>query len=71
MKERPPRKLASILYADVAGYSRLTGEDENATHRTSSTYLDRISTVIEPHRGPWRLPLDQAYFSNATNLSRK
>ena len=29
------RKLAGILYADVAGYSRLTGEDEDATHRSS------------------------------------
>ena len=26
------RKLAAILYADVAGYSRLTGQDEDATH---------------------------------------
>jgi class 3 adenylate cyclase len=25
--ERLPRKLAAILYADVAEYSRLTGED--------------------------------------------
>ncbi|MBT3552223.1 MAG: hypothetical protein HOO19_15770 [Rhodospirillaceae bacterium] len=24
------RKLAAILYADVAGYSRLTGQDEDA-----------------------------------------
>ncbi len=34
MEDRLPRKLAAILYADVAGYSRLTGEDEDATHRT-------------------------------------
>ena len=27
------RKLAAILYTDVAGYSRLTGVDEEATHR--------------------------------------
>jgi class 3 adenylate cyclase len=26
------RKLAAILYADVAEYSRLTGEDEDGTH---------------------------------------
>jgi len=51
MEERLPRKLAAILYADVAGYSRLTGEDEDATHRTLSEYLDRISSVIESHRG--------------------
>ncbi len=33
MEERLPRKLAAILYADVAGYSLLTGNDEDATHR--------------------------------------
>jgi len=51
MQERLPRKLAAILYADVAGYSRLTGEDEDATHRALSEYLDHISSTIESHRG--------------------
>ena len=51
MEERLPRKLAAILYADVAGYSRLTGEDEDATHRTLSEYLDLIASTIESHRG--------------------
>ncbi len=45
------RKLAAILYADVAGYSRLTGEDEDATHRALSEYLDLLSKMIENHRG--------------------
>ncbi|GMQ77115.1 MAG: adenylate/guanylate cyclase domain-containing protein [Gammaproteobacteria bacterium] len=49
--KRLPRKLAAILYADVAGYSRLTGEDEDATHRTLSEYLDLISLTVEQHRG--------------------
>jgi len=49
--ERLPRKLAAILYADVAGYSRLTGEDEDATHRKLSAYLDLISEIIGGHRG--------------------
>jgi adenylate cyclase len=49
--EHLPRKLAAILYADVAGYSRLTGEDEDATHRTLRDYLDLISKTIENHRG--------------------
>lgn len=48
---RLPRKLAAILYADVAGYSRLTGEDEDATHRRLSEYLDHISVTVEQHRG--------------------
>jgi adenylate cyclase len=45
------RKLAAILYADVAGYSRLTGEDEEGTHRLLSAYLDAITDSIEKHNG--------------------
>ncbi|MEE9598754.1 MAG: adenylate/guanylate cyclase domain-containing protein [Acidiferrobacterales bacterium] len=51
MEERLPRKLVAILYADVAGYSRLTGQDEDATHRTLTEYLDLIASTIESHRG--------------------
>ena len=51
MEERLPRKLAAILYADVAGYSRLTGEDEDATHRILTEYLDFISTTIDSYSG--------------------
>ncbi len=51
MEQRLPRKLAAILYADVAGYSRLTGEDEEGTHRRLSTYLDAISESIKNHSG--------------------
>jgi len=45
------RKLTAIFYADVAGYSRLTGKDEEGTHRRLSEYLDLISNAIESHRG--------------------
>ena len=51
MGDRLPRKLAAILYADVAGYSRLTGEDEDTTHRILTEYLDFISTTTDSHRG--------------------
>ncbi len=47
MEDRLPRKLAVILSADVASYSRLTGEDEDATHRTLSEYLDLISASVQ------------------------
>ncbi len=52
--ERPriERKLAAILYADVAGYSRLTGEDEEGTHRTLSLYPDALTASIESHGVP-------------------
>lgn len=49
--ERLPRKLAAVLYADVVGYARLTGADEDATHRRLSTYLDLITSAVEDHRG--------------------
>jgi TolB-like protein/class 3 adenylate cyclase len=49
--DRLPRKLAAILYADVAGYSRLTGEDEEGTHRRLSIYLDLISESIQRDNG--------------------
>jgi len=49
--ERLPRKLAAILYADVAEYSRLTREDEDATHHKLNEYLDLFATRVENHRG--------------------
>jgi adenylate cyclase len=51
MADRLPRKLAAILYADVAGYSRLTGEDEDGTHLKLRMHLDFISESIQAHDG--------------------
>jgi len=45
------RKLAAILYADVAGYSRLMGEDEEGTHKILSGHLDAITTAIKDKGG--------------------
>lgn len=45
------RKLAAIFYADVASYSRLTGEDEDGTHRRLSQYLDFIADSIRQNHG--------------------
>src|SRR5262244_1961450 len=45
------RKLAAILAADVKGYSRLMGEDEEATLHTLNTYRRVTDTSIEQHGG--------------------
>ncbi len=45
------RKLAAILSADVQGYSRLMGEDEEGTIRTLKVYLEVISGFIAQHQG--------------------
>jgi adenylate cyclase len=45
------RKLTAILSADVKGYSRLMGEDEEATIRTLTAYREVMSTRIQQQRG--------------------
>jgi adenylate cyclase len=45
------RKLAAILSADVCGYSRLMGHDEEATVRTLTTYRKAIADLITAHSG--------------------
>ena len=45
------RKLSAILSADVKGYSRLMGEDEEATVRTLTEYRKVIASLIDQHRG--------------------
>src|SRR5260370_25699320 len=45
------RKLTAILCSDVFGYSRLMGEDEEATLRTLTSYRKLIDGLIQQHRG--------------------
>ncbi|HEV8713044.1 MAG TPA: adenylate/guanylate cyclase domain-containing protein [Candidatus Binatia bacterium] len=45
------RKLAAILCADVKGFSRLMGEDEEATLRTLTVHRQAIDFLIRQHRG--------------------
>ncbi len=45
------RRLAAILAADVVGYSRLMGEDEEATLATLNAYREIIDGLVADHRG--------------------
>ena len=51
-QDRVERRLAAILAADVAGYSRLTGLDEEGTH---ARLQDHLRSLVDPkiaeHRG--------------------
>src|SRR5574342_482277 len=49
--EKFKRKLAAILSADVKGYSRLMGADEEATVRTLQEYREVMASSIQHHRG--------------------
>ncbi|MEE8043432.1 MAG: adenylate/guanylate cyclase domain-containing protein [Pseudomonadales bacterium] len=51
-EKRVQRRLAAILAADVAGYSRLMGEDEEGTLATLTAHLkELIEPCIAEHRG--------------------
>src|SRR6266436_3992320 len=46
------RRLAAILAADVAGYSRLMGADEEGTHERLTAHLSElVGPKIREHRG--------------------
>lgn len=45
------RQLAAILYADVAGYSRLTRVDEADTHRKLDDGLNLLTETMAAHDG--------------------
>ena len=56
MKQKQParvgRRLAAIVAADVAGYSRLMGLDEEATHTKLAALLtDAVDPAVAEHGG--------------------
>src|SRR5215470_1104940 len=52
MKQPVERRLAAILAADVAGYSRLMGADEEGTHGRLKVHLQElVNPKIEEYRG--------------------
>src|SRR5262245_1570482 len=52
MEQPIERRLAAILAADVAGYSRLMGADEEGTHeRLRAVFREVVDPRIKEHRG--------------------
>src|SRR5690348_8654768 len=48
----PPRRLAVVLAADIVGYSRLMGADEEGTHARVKRYRrELIDPTIAEHHG--------------------
>ncbi len=48
---QPTRRLAAILAADVAGYSKLMGEDETRTLTALQELRGELSATVTQHRG--------------------
>src|SRR5687768_822717 len=49
--DRLQRRMAAILAADVVGYSRLMGKDEERTLATLKAYRELIDGLIARHGG--------------------
>jgi len=49
--QQATRKLTAILSADAKGYSRLMGDDEEATVRTLTAYKEVMTSLIRQHHG--------------------
>jgi len=45
------RKLTAIFSADVEGYCRFMGEDEEDTLRTLTTYLGAMASLVQQNKG--------------------
>jgi hypothetical protein len=67
----PVRRLTAILAADVAGYSRLMGVDEEGTHERLRAHLHELVNPKIAAPGPdrkehrWRRRLAGFCFSSA------
>ena len=65
MKQPVERRLAAILAADVAGYSRLMGADEEGTLDHFKAHLrELIDPKIREHRGALSKPQATGCWSN-------
>ena len=51
MPQESERRLAAILSADVAGYSRLMAADEEATVRRLGAYREQVALLVRQQRG--------------------
>ena len=52
MSVRAERRLAAIVAADIAGFSRLVGENEEATLAALRAHrVEFIDPLVETHRG--------------------
>ncbi len=45
------RRLSALLCADVKGYSRLMGENEDAAISPLTAYRNAMSNLVEQYRG--------------------
>lgn len=49
----PARKLAAIMFTDIAGYTRLSGRDEKAAMKLIKQQRKMLKPIVKEHDGEW------------------
>ena len=49
----PARKLAAIMFTDIAGYTRLSGRDEKAAMKLIKQQRKMLKPIVKQHDGEW------------------
>ena len=47
------RKLAAIMFTDIAGYTALSAKDSKKTSELLTTQRDTLKPIVEKHGGSW------------------
>ena len=47
------RKLAAIMFTDIAGYTALSSKDSTKASKLLKTQRDTLKPIVEKHGGSW------------------
>ena len=47
------RKLAAIMFTDIAGYTALSAKDSTKASKLLTTQRDTLKPIVEKHGGSW------------------
>jgi len=61
--DKSKRKLVAVVHADVKGYSRMMGEDDEYTVRTLASNRQEMHRLVEIHEGQVRDTAGETVFS--------
>jgi class 3 adenylate cyclase len=62
MTENTTRKLAAIMFADIAGYSRMMSLDENLTLSMNDYFIKVSSSIVSSYKGKIKKKIGDAVF---------
>ena len=51
--ETPTRKLAAIMFTDIAGYTKLSSTDDTKAAKLLNTQRDLLKPIVEKYGGSW------------------